>query len=37
MLARPRIFLTDFFNARYERQARDNIARLLDLLDQHRD
>ena len=33
MLNRPRIFLTDFFNQRYEQQARDNIGRLLDLID----
>jgi predicted metal-dependent HD superfamily phosphohydrolase len=30
MLQRRRIFLTDFFNARYEQQARDNIQRLLE-------
>ncbi|MGB5494902.1 MAG: hypothetical protein WBM97_10540, partial [Sedimenticolaceae bacterium] len=29
LLARPRIFMTDFFNARYEQQARDNIQLLL--------
>jgi predicted metal-dependent HD superfamily phosphohydrolase len=34
LLARPRIFLTDFFHQRYEQQARDNIVRLLELIDQ---
>jgi predicted metal-dependent HD superfamily phosphohydrolase len=34
LLARPRIFVTDFFNQRYEQQARDNINRLLQLIDQ---
>lgn len=29
MLARPRIFLSDFFHDRYERQARENVALLL--------
>ena len=37
LLARPRIFLTDFFNQRYESQARDNIGRLLSLINQGRD
>jgi predicted metal-dependent HD superfamily phosphohydrolase len=32
MLNRPRIFLTDFFNERYEQQARENIVRLLELV-----
>lgn len=32
MLKRPRIFLTDFFNERYEQQARENILRLLELI-----
>ncbi len=32
LLARPRIFMTDFFNRRYEQQARDNIAGLLELV-----
>ncbi|TVQ84593.1 MAG: hypothetical protein EA400_17300 [Chromatiaceae bacterium] len=30
---RPRIFSTDFFRDRYERLARENIQRLLDLID----
>ena len=30
LLARPRLYTTDHFHARYEQQARDNIARLLD-------
>jgi len=37
MLERPRIFLTDFFHARYEQQARDNIERLMELIEQHAD
>ena len=37
MLAHPRIFLTDFFYARYEEQARDNIDRLLELIERHAD
>lgn len=37
LLARPKIFLTDFFNRRYESQARDNIGRFLSLIDQGRD
>lgn len=34
MLQRPKIFLTDFFNQRYEEQARENIQRLLTQLNQ---
>ena len=37
MLERPRIFLTDFFNARYEQQARDNIQRLLEMIEPQTD
>lgn len=37
MLARPRIFLTDFFNERYEQQARENIHRLLELIERRAD
>ena len=37
MLQRPRIFLTDFFNSRYEQQSRDNIRQLLTLLEQRAD
>lgn len=33
MLDRPRIFQTDFFFARYEQQSRQNIERLLQLVD----
>ena len=33
LLARPRIFLTDFFHERYEEQARSNIRHLIDLID----
>ena len=36
LLDRPKIFLTDFFNRRYEGQARDNIGRLLASIDQGR-
>ena len=32
MLQRSRIFLTDFFNGRYEQQARENIQRLLQMM-----
>jgi len=37
LLARPKIFMTDFFNQRYESQARDNIGRLMSLIEQRRD
>ncbi len=37
MLSKPRIFYSDFFHARYEQQARDNILRLLGLFDQQQD
>jgi predicted metal-dependent HD superfamily phosphohydrolase len=37
LLAHPKIFVTDFFNRRYERQARDNIGRLLSLIEHRRD
>jgi predicted metal-dependent HD superfamily phosphohydrolase len=37
MLKRPRIFLTDFFNSRFEQQSRDNIRRLLALVEQRAD
>lgn len=37
MLRRGKIFLTDFFNARYERQARENIQRLLRLIEHRAD
>ena len=33
MLARPKIFLTDFFNRHYEQQARENIERLLAMIE----
>ena len=36
LLARPRIFMTDFFNTRYEQQARDNIQLLLRHLNKER-
>ena len=32
MLGRPQIFHSDFFHALYERQARANIRRLLDMM-----
>ena len=34
LLRRPRIFISDFFNDRYEEQARDNIGKLLKLIEQ---
>jgi predicted metal-dependent HD superfamily phosphohydrolase len=34
LLARQRIFLTDFFHDRYEARARDNIRRFISLLEQ---
>ncbi len=37
LLHRPKIFLTEFFNDRYERQARDNIRRFLDLINRRQD
>jgi len=37
MLRRPSIFQTDFFRARYEHRARDNIRRLVGLFDQRQD
>jgi len=37
MLDRSRIFLTDFFNRRYEQQARENIGRLLDMMGKRND
>jgi predicted metal-dependent HD superfamily phosphohydrolase len=37
MLRRPKIFHTEFFNGRYERQARENIERLLDLMERCQD
>jgi len=36
LLQRPRIFLTDFFHQLYEQQARSNITRFLDLIEQRR-
>lgn len=36
MLARPKIFLTDFFHDRYERQARENIGLLLEQIEKQR-
>jgi len=36
LLQRPRIFLTDFFHQLYEQQARSNIARFIELIDQRR-
>lgn len=35
ILNRPRIFLTDYFYARYERQARGNIAYILSLIERN--
>ena len=32
LLERPRIFLTDFFNQRYENQSRENIRRMLEMV-----
>ena len=32
LLKRPRIFLTDFFNQRYEEQSRENITRMLEMV-----
>ncbi|HUV22322.1 MAG TPA: hypothetical protein VMZ32_11060 [Gammaproteobacteria bacterium] len=32
LLARPRFFLSDYFHDRYERQARDNLARYFEYL-----
>ena len=37
MLGRSRIFLTDFFNQRYELQARENIGRLLEMIEKRID
>jgi predicted metal-dependent HD superfamily phosphohydrolase len=37
MLQRRRIFLTDFFNDLYEQQARENIQRLLELIERRED
>jgi predicted metal-dependent HD superfamily phosphohydrolase len=37
MLGRSRIFLTDFFNQRYELQARENIGRLLQMIEKRID
>lgn len=34
MLARPRIFNSDFFHERYEQQARENVQLLLQMIDQ---
>jgi predicted metal-dependent HD superfamily phosphohydrolase len=32
LLARPRFFLSDFFFDRFEKQARDNLARYFEYL-----
>ena len=37
VLNRPRIFLTDFFHERYEGRARENIPRLIDLINRGQD
>ncbi len=37
LLARPRFFLSDFFFARFEKQARDNLARYFEYLRTHPD
>lgn len=37
LLHRPRIFFTDFFHGLYEQRARENIRRLLDIVDGRRD
>lgn len=37
LLERPRIFISDFFNDRYEEQARENIGKLLNLIERRED